>query len=200
MKSATGWFVSTFGAIMALAGLEHGIGEILQGNVAPAGLMIQSWPDSSFFRNLGGEPAMTIIPSLLASGILTVVVALALLVWSVGFVQRRQGGWVMMGLAVLLLLVGGGIFPPILVMIIGAVANRMHAPVSTAGMRPLSEFQRLLVSVWPFSFAICVLSWFALMPAGYLWGETYPLAVLAAMLLALGSLALTALAGFVKDR
>ena len=83
MKNATRLFASTFGAIMALAGMEHGIGEILQGNVAPGGLMIQSWPESAFFHNLAGEPAMTVLPDLLLTGVLAVIVSLALLIWSV---------------------------------------------------------------------------------------------------------------------
>ena len=57
MKNATRVFASTFGAIFALAGIEHGIGEIFQGNVAPSGIMILSWPELAFFRSLGGEPA-----------------------------------------------------------------------------------------------------------------------------------------------
>lgn len=200
MKNATHWFSATFGAVMALAGLEHGIGEILQGNVAPAGLMILSWPDASFFRNLGGEPALTVIPSLLISGILTVLVSLALLAWSLGFVQRRNGGWGMIGLSAALLLVGGGIFPPILGMLIGAVANRRPAPAKPAQIRPSGRFQRWLGKLWPVSFVICLLSWFAMFPTGYYLGEDYPLAIVAVILLALGSLALTALAGFAKDR
>ena len=42
--SATRITVSTFGAMAGLAGIEHGIGEILQGGAAPEGVMILSWP------------------------------------------------------------------------------------------------------------------------------------------------------------
>jgi hypothetical protein len=52
MRNATKIFTSTFGAIMALAGIEHGIGEVLQGNVAPNGIMILSRPNRNS-RNLG---------------------------------------------------------------------------------------------------------------------------------------------------
>ena len=114
MRNATRVFASTFGAIMALAGIEHGIGEIFQGNVAPSGIMILSWPESEFFRNLGGEPAMTVIPNLLITGILAILVSLALLVWAILFVQRKNGGLIMILLSIAMLLVGGGIFPPIL--------------------------------------------------------------------------------------
>jgi hypothetical protein len=108
MRNATKVFASTFGAIMALAGIEHGIGEIFQGNVAPSGIMILSWPESEFFRNLGGEPAMTVIPNLLITGILAVLVSLAMLVWAILFVQRKNGGLIMILLSIAMLLVGGG--------------------------------------------------------------------------------------------
>lgn len=62
MQNATKVTVSTFGLLAGLAGIEHGIGEILQGNVAPEGIVIASWPDSEAFRILAGEPAMTIVP------------------------------------------------------------------------------------------------------------------------------------------
>lgn len=130
MKNATRIFVSTFGAIWALAGIEHGIGEVLQGNAAPSGVMFPSWPDATFFRSLDGEPAMTIFPNLFITGILTLLFSLALLVWAIWFVQRKHGGLVMIILSIAMLLVGGGIFPPILSILVGIVAIRMHVPAS----------------------------------------------------------------------
>ena len=40
------------------------------------------------------EPALTILPSFLYSGILAVLISLAILVWSLAFIQRWQGGLV----------------------------------------------------------------------------------------------------------
>jgi len=61
MRNATRVTVSIIGAIVGLMGIEHGIGEALQGNIAPSGLVISSWPGSEFFRILAGEPAMTVV-------------------------------------------------------------------------------------------------------------------------------------------
>ena len=80
MRNATNVTVATFGALAGLAGLEHGIGETLQGNRAPDGIMIVSWPGSAFFRIVAGEPAMTIVPNLLVTGILAILVSLGDLV------------------------------------------------------------------------------------------------------------------------
>ena len=49
---------------------------MLQGNVAPEGIMILSWPDSEVFAILAGEPAMTIVPNLLITGILAILFSL----------------------------------------------------------------------------------------------------------------------------
>src|SRR3990172_11908219 len=104
MRSARKIVASAFGVIVGLAGLEHGVGEILQGNVAPPGLMFESWPHSGPLRIMAGEPAMSVFPSLLLSGILTVLVSLATIVWSAAFLGSRHGAFVLMLLSVLLLL------------------------------------------------------------------------------------------------
>ena len=145
-------FVSTFGAIMALAGIEHGIGEVLQGSIAPSGVMFPSWPDSAFFRSLAGEPAMTIIPNLLITGVLAILFSLAMLMWAILFIQRKNGGLVMILLSIAMLLVGGGIFPPIFGILTGLVATRIHAPVSSCNAsRSDDGFQRFLAKLWPWS-------------------------------------------------
>ena len=49
-RSATRIVVSAFGALAALAGLEHGVGAFVQGWVAPSSVMIESWPDTAGFE------------------------------------------------------------------------------------------------------------------------------------------------------
>ena len=130
MRNATSITVATFGVLAGLAGIEHGIGEVLQGNRAPDGIMILSWPDSALFQIVGGEPAMTIVPNLLLTGILAIVVSLIFLVWATLFVQRKHGGRILLLLSLVLLVVGGGFGPPVLGVIVGLAATRMHAPLT----------------------------------------------------------------------
>ena len=111
MRSATKATVSAVGILMGVAGIEHGIGEILQGNTVPDGIVFPSWPDSPFFQIVGGEPAMSIIPNLLVTGILAILVSLIFLVWATMFAQRKNGGLVLILLSIVMLLVGGGISP-----------------------------------------------------------------------------------------
>ncbi len=131
MNNATRATVTTFGVIAALAGFEHGVGEIMQGNRAPAGIMIESWPDLAFFEIVSGEPAMTIVPNLLLTGILAISVSLIICVWAIRFVQRSYGGLILILLSIILLLVGGGFGPPLLGIILGIAALGINARTVT---------------------------------------------------------------------
>ncbi len=203
MNKATRIFASTFGAFMALAGVEHGIGEALQGRSAPSSIMIQSWPDAPFFRFVSGEPAMTIMPNLLVAGILTILVSLALLVWAILFVQRKNGGLVMILISLALLLAGGGIFPPILLMITGIVATRIHSPLNwwTTHLSPATR--HTLANLWPWFFTACFITWpgALLGPGllGYYFGVNNPALIMMILFLALGFLLVTVFTGFAYD-
>ncbi len=100
---------SALGIFAGLGGATHGPGEMLQGNVAPNDLYIQAWPG---FTALNGEPAMTIIPSYIITGVLTILVGVLLAVWAGKFVMHKTGGLILIALSIVMLLVGGGIVPP----------------------------------------------------------------------------------------
>ncbi|WP_439658078.1 hypothetical protein ACSHWB_37640 [Lentzea sp. HUAS TT2] len=152
--------VSTFGVLLGLAGIEHGVGEILQGSVRPAGPVIESWPDAAALEILGGEPALTVIPDLLVTGIAAVLVAVAVLVWSVWFAGRRHGGLVLILLSVLLLLVGGGFGPPLIGIVIGVAATRIGVPPR----RGPGRVARAAGRAWPWLLGIAVLGYLSLLP------------------------------------
>jgi hypothetical protein len=103
---ATRLLASTFGVLAGLGGIGHGIGEILQGNVAPGGIVIESWTEGPIATNMGGEPGMTVVPNLLVTGLLALVVSSAVVVWAALSVQRQNGGWILALLSIALLLVG----------------------------------------------------------------------------------------------
>jgi hypothetical protein len=113
---------SALGIFAGLGGASHGPGEMLQGNIAPKRLVIEAWPE---LTALQGEPAMTIIPSFLVSGILTVIVGVLVAVWAAKFVQRKNGGLVLILLSIILLLVGGGLFPPVFGVAAGLIGTRI---------------------------------------------------------------------------
>ena len=156
--------IAIFGILAGLAAIEHGIGEINQGWTRPAGLLILSWPDNEAFVILAGEPALTVLPSLLVSGVLTMIIALALAIWSVAFVHRRGGGLVLILLSVALLLVGGGFGPSLIGLILGIAALRMHSVPRRTSRRFLWPLARL----WPWLVGVGVVAYLGLFPGAVL--------------------------------
>jgi hypothetical protein len=180
--------VATFGVVAGLAGIEHGIGEVLQGNRAPTGLVIQSWPGSKVFQILNGEPALTIIPNLFITGILAILVSLMFLGWAILFVQRRNGGLVLLLLSGVMLLVGGGFGPPLLGMILALAATRIDAPLMPRLIHLSPGLRRVLSAAWPWSLAAALVAWLSLMPGAvlldYFVGVNNPLLLIPALILA----------------
>lgn len=200
--NATRVTASTFGALAAMAGIEHGIGELWQGNVTPGALIIESWAGSDLFRILAGEPALTIVPNLLVSGILTILFSLTLLVWAIWFVQRKHAGLVLIGLSLILLLVGGGFGPPLLGILVGTTATRICAPLPW--WRAHLAGRHLLATLWPWLFAAAVVAWLSIFPGtvlvDYFFGlEGQELLVYLTILAAFVFLFLTIVSAFAYD-
>jgi len=127
---------SSVGFVAGLAGLEHGLFEILQGNVAPSGNVIDAIGPLQRLWEHGAEPAFTLVPNFLATGILATIVSLIFIVWATAFVERRRGTLVLGILSVAMFLVGGGFAPPICAIM---------AIVAAASIdKPLRRWRRIL--------------------------------------------------------
>ena len=144
-----------FGILAGLAGLTHGIGEVLQGNVKPGGIIIDSWTQGPIATHMGGEPGMTIVPNLLVTGLLTIFVSLAVVVWA-AFVRNRNGGRILLFLSVVMLLVGGGFGPPIIGILAGVAGTGIGAPSTWWRKRLSVNVRRFLALLWPWVFGIAV--------------------------------------------
>ncbi len=149
---------SIFGLLAGLGGLTHGVGEVLQGNVASEELWIYSWTQGPIATNMGGEPGITIIPNLLITGTLTLIVSLLVITWAVAFVQRKSGGWILTFLSIIMLLVGGGIGPPVMGILAGVAGSGIEAP-STWWLKHLPiNIQKFIGTLWPWIFGIAVIN------------------------------------------
>lgn len=104
-------------------GVFHSIGEILQGNVAPDGIYIQAYPA---MQATAGEPAITLVPNFLYTGILAIIMGILVTIWAGAFVGRKNGGWVLILLTIVMLLVGGGIVPVIIGVVGGIIGTRIN--------------------------------------------------------------------------
>jgi hypothetical protein len=155
--SAARVVASIFGVLSGLGGLNHGIGETLQGNIAPSGIIINSWTQGPIATGMGGEPAMTIVPNLMVTGILNIIVSLTVVVWSAAFVHRNNGGLILILLTVAMLLVGGGFGPIVIGLIAGVAGLGINAPYTWWRARLSGNFRRILAKLWPWFFGICLI-------------------------------------------
>jgi hypothetical protein len=149
--------VRIFGVLAGLGGLTHGVGEVLQGNVRPEGLIINSWTQGPIATHMGGEPGMTLVPNLLVTGILNIVVSLAVVIWA-AFVHDRKGGRILILLSGLMLLVGGGFGPPILGILAGVAGTGIDTPSPWWQKRLSRRGWRLVGRLWPGIFGVAVVN------------------------------------------
>jgi MFS family permease len=158
MRKATRISAIVLGLTAGVAGIEHGVFEILQGNARPEGLMISSIgppcvPELSWNQC---EPAMTVLPNLLITGILAVLLGVMVTAWAAFFVQRKRGGLVLILLCIPLLLFGGGIFPPLIGIIAAVLGTRIHKPLNPEGSRMSGGLLQFLAVLWPWSLGLYV--------------------------------------------
>ena len=141
--NATRIIVTTIGVIFGLSGFNHGLFEALQGNTPTDGLIIQAIGEAQRFWVLGTEEAFTIIPNFFFSGIMSMIVGLAIIVWSLWFIQTKYGRTVFLVLFILLFLVGGGIGQIIFFIPAWAFATQLN--------KPLNWWKKVLPQkIWPF--------------------------------------------------
>ena len=158
--SATRITVTAQGELAAAVGVEHGLGAIAQGTGSPPGLVFQSWPDAASFDVLDGEPAMTMIPDLLVTGILAVLISVALGIWTVRVARHPRWGLGLLALSALLLLCGGGFGPPLLGMVAGLLATRVGHTWST----PYGHATEVAARFWPWPLVAAIASFVLLVP------------------------------------
>lgn len=147
-RSATGLFASATGVLVGLAGMDHGFFEVFQGPVAPSGRVIEAIGPAQRFWEFGAEPAFTLIPSFLITGILAMVVGLLVIVWAVAFIDRRLGPLVLALLSVALFLVGGGFAPLVLAVLPVAAATRIDKPLTWWRARLPLKVRGFLARFW----------------------------------------------------
>jgi hypothetical protein len=155
--SATQVVASTLAVLVGLAGIDHGIFEILQGNVAPNGVMIEAIGPAQRFWEYGTETALTIVPNLLISGFLSVLIGLLVIVWAVAFVDKKHGVEILTLLSILLFLVGGGFAPVFMAILASLTATRINKPLTWWRKDLLGGVGNFLAKIWPRSLIAFVL-------------------------------------------
>jgi hypothetical protein len=122
-------------------------------------------------RLLKGNPKVSegnAAPYLLATGILTILISLAFLVWVTTFVHGRNGGQILILLSAVILLIDGGIGPPILGFILGGAAISTNAPSTRRHAHLSHGTWWFLAKLWPWSLVAGVVAWLAVLPGSVL--------------------------------
>ncbi len=173
---------STFGALLGIAGIiNHGIFEILQGNTSTNGFFIEAIGEANRFWIYGTEGAFTIIPNFLLTGICVILTGLAIILWSLKYIQVKQGITVFFLLLVLLALVGGGIGFIIFFIPTWAFATRINKSLAWWKKLLPAQLRKTLSKLWILGLFATSVSWLIVMELGifgYLPGQTDPDSVL----------------------
>jgi hypothetical protein len=142
--NATRMIATAIGVFFGLfSGVNHGFFEVLQGNKPTGGLFIYAIGEAQRFWPLASEGAFTLIPNFLITGIASMIVGVAIMIWSIWFLPTRHGRAVFLGLFILSFLVGGGIGQVAFFIPAWAFATRMG--------KPLTWWRKVLPrSTWPF--------------------------------------------------
>jgi hypothetical protein len=206
MNRATRANVAALGAIFGISGMNHGFFEFLQGNVPTGGLFISAIGEARKMWLYGDESAFTLIPNFLWTGIAAMIVGLAVVMWSLSFVHKKNGPTVFLLLFVLLLLVGGGVAQILFFPFFWLVSTRINHPLTWWRKRLPGRSQASLARLWPLTLVISsTLFVIALVIAttGFVPGVSDPETVLSVMLVCLVAeviaLPLTFISGFARD-
>ena len=197
MRKATKTVTTWLGVVAGIAGLEHGYFEFLQGNTRPETLAFPSWGPPCDPEKIwhACEPAMSILPNFLITGILAMLLSVAIIIWSGWFVQRKHGGLVLTLLSIALLLFGGGFFPPIIALIGGLAGTKINKPLS----RQSGSVTRFAAKLWPWPLVIFLVWVLGQFPFGYFFNDILTSIMYFGMLLILTSLPLSVYTAYAHD-
>jgi len=206
VNKATRINVATLGTIFGISGMSHGFFETLQGNVPTRGLFIFAIGEAQKMWPHGNEPAFTIIPNFLLTGIAAMIVGLSIIIWSLGFVHKKNGPTAFILLFILLLIVGGGVAQVLFFPFIWLVSTRINQPLTWWRKVLPIKFQELFARAWPWflvvsaTLLVCAL---IIATTGFVPAVNDPEVALSIMLFCLGmealALPLTFVAGFAHD-
>ncbi len=194
--SATRLLVIVEGTLVGLTGMIHGFFELTQGNTSTEGYLL---------AKIG---AFTILHNYLLTGIAAICVSLFLMVWTVGFIHKKYGPLVFLGLALLLFFVGGGFAQVVFFLIAFGVSTQINRPQTwiqtgmSAGAR-----SRLALRWRPFFitgflfFLMGITIWLIYTPPGTVYAEHHVLYWICWSALTVGLFfqILTIISGFARD-
>ena len=173
---------SVIGVLLGLAGIfNHGLFEILQGNQPTNGFYIDAIGEAHRFWIHGTEAAITVVRNFLITGILAVLVGLVIIVWSLRYLQKKNGVTIFLALLILLTLVGGGIGHIVLFVPTFAFARQINRSLDFWQQELPERLRKKLSALWIYGLITTSFAWLILMELGifgYFPGISNPDAIL----------------------
>ncbi len=188
MNKSIKLIVAIYGVIFGLSGMSHGLFEVLQGNTSTGGMFISAIGEAQRMWPHGNEYAFTLIPNFQITGIVSMAVGFSIILWSIGFVHKKNGPTVFLILFIFLLLVGGGVAQILFFPLIWLVSTRIHSPLTWWKRAIPEKVRKGLSKLWMGLLAvssIILLAVLAIAITGYVPALHDPESVLSIMLLCL---------------
>lgn len=152
---------------LALASMfNHGIFEIRQGFTATEGYFIEAIGRADRFWIHGTEGAFTILPNFLVTGIIVVLLGIALILFAVKYLSVPRGATILLGFFVLLTLFGGGIGHLVVFLPTWGFTTRIHAPLHRYEKTIPRGMRMMLSRSWLFFLIATCFSWLVVMELG----------------------------------
>jgi hypothetical protein len=79
---------------------------------------------------------------------------MAVVLWSIAFIDRRYGPAVFVALSIALFLVGGGIAQVAFILLVALLSTRIHHPLDRWQRAAASPFRRGLSRAWPYGITL----------------------------------------------
>jgi len=149
-NAATRAVVSWLGVLLGISSINHGVLEMMQGNAPTPGSFVKALgPGHSWTLWVhGGEPAFTLLPNFLLTGILATVMGILLIIWSTKFIDRRGGATIFLLLSIASFLAGGGQAQVLLFTLNWAAATRIRANLGFWHWIIPAPLRRTLSGAW----------------------------------------------------
>jgi hypothetical protein len=155
--------VKTLGIIAGCVGIEHGIGELLQGFDRVYNVFILSWPHSAFFKIMAGEPAFTLFPVFFLAGFFSIIFSL-LFVIMILFLLTKKYALPGLLMAIGLMFISGAGFGTTLLGISACLIATKNQSGLTLWSKIPGKINILFSKIWIYSYTLCITGWISLFP------------------------------------
>jgi hypothetical protein len=158
-NKSTAIITTTISILLAFAGFEHGLFEVLQGYKPTGSNFISAIGKEMQWWVHGSEDAFTLIPNYLITGIFAMCVSIIIVIWSIFCLHKKKSITIFLLLFILLVLVGGGIgFIPFFI-VTWAYATRMNKPLNRWKRWLKPKMRNNIAFLWTYALAATAICW-----------------------------------------